>query len=208
MTDLNEARSAAYARDLAEESERLVAGIAGVLQRGYGDASIGVLDLRVARDVLRWLGEQGTFTRWQVAALVEAAGGKIVLDEDRMLEPLDLLTVRDTPGRVELRTRRRRPPSAAEAAFLVPLCGAAVLPASTGLGPVAATVEGYYVVGHWKASYLLGEQRQVDGVGVRASEDGPTTYLWELPPIRRYLVGPGDELTIRVPLGELKRLPG
>ena len=49
------------------------------LQRGYGDATQGVLDAKVASDILRVLRERGWASLSDVASVILAAGGEVVV---------------------------------------------------------------------------------------------------------------------------------
>ena len=56
--------------------------VANALQSGYGDATQTVLDQRVARKVVRALREVGWCSPDEVALIVEAAGGSVVITDD------------------------------------------------------------------------------------------------------------------------------
>lgn len=60
-----------------------------VIQRVYGDASRTVLDRRAASEIVKALRERGWASLDEVALLIDAAGGEIVVPSRLMLETKD-----------------------------------------------------------------------------------------------------------------------
>lgn len=97
--------------DRLDELEDLVAGIATTIQRVYGDATQTALDRKAAAEIWRYLQERGVMPLSTAAALIEAAGGEIVVPERVLIDPPDEVARSEewADGSVRYRTRRSAP---------------------------------------------------------------------------------------------------
>lgn len=98
-----------------EETERLTSGIAATLQRVYGDVTQTPLDRQAAREVYRYLTEQFMVPPSTLAAVVEAAGGRVEVPDHAIHESPELVVSQalDPPGLV-LRARVAHAPQQIE----------------------------------------------------------------------------------------------
>ena len=63
----------------------ILRGLQEVLNRGYGDQATSPLDRTVAQQILNYLREIGWTTPEEVAIIVQAVGGKIVIPDAMLL---------------------------------------------------------------------------------------------------------------------------
>lgn len=77
------------------ETETLIMGIRDTIQRVYGDATQTVLDDRAAREIWKYLLSVGVMPVSGVAMIVAAAGGKVTVTDDLLLDPPAEYTVMD-----------------------------------------------------------------------------------------------------------------
>lgn len=82
--------------------------IMDTIQRVYGDASQSLLDRKAAVEIVKDFERLGWMDPFTLRAIVAAAGGKIVLESDQLMDPPEELLLyeqMDPPAHV-LRTRR------------------------------------------------------------------------------------------------------
>ena len=77
------------------ETEFLVKGIRDTIQRVYGDATQTVLDERAAREIWKYLLSVGVAPASGVAMIVAAAGGRVTVTDELLLDPPAEYTVMD-----------------------------------------------------------------------------------------------------------------
>lgn len=85
--------------------------VRGILQSGYGDATQTVLDDRVASDILNGLRERGWASPAEVAAIIHAAGGDVLVTDRAMMHVYDddlVLSVEEDFASHGKRLRTRR----------------------------------------------------------------------------------------------------
>jgi hypothetical protein len=77
--------------EITSERQDIVQGITDVIQRVYGDATQSALDHRAASEIWRHLTERGVIPPSLIAAIVESAGGEVIVPSRVILDPPDQL---------------------------------------------------------------------------------------------------------------------
>lgn len=73
-----------------------VRDVMDIIQRGYGDSSMTSLDRVVAANVIQYFESRGWMGPEEVAHLVQAAGGEVIVTEEQLMEaPKPLYTQQD-----------------------------------------------------------------------------------------------------------------
>jgi hypothetical protein len=104
------------AEPLVVDDAELVEGIADTIQRVYGDATRTVLDHRAAVEIWKYLQVRGVVSENVLAAVIEAAGGKITVPNSALPgPPAEVFVVGDrTNDTTTLKARRWGEPSPGE----------------------------------------------------------------------------------------------
>ena len=79
------------------DEAQLIDGIANTIQRVYGDAMQTVLDRQAAEEIFNYLRSHGMAPLSVVAAIVKAAGGRVVVPDTLLLDPPAEIRVTPAP---------------------------------------------------------------------------------------------------------------
>ena len=81
------------------EHEQIIDRIAETLQRVYGDATQTVLDRKAAREVFKVCTEMGMAPLSSVAAIIAAAGGRVTVPHDLLIDgPTEVTRIDEIDG--------------------------------------------------------------------------------------------------------------